>query len=182
MTTARKFVCTALVAAGVFGVVGACATRDDKAAASEASIAAACSTGPMYRWDSTFVTEDAPAGYVVGEKDPPTCTNHCATDTYPPGYNSYPYEALPSGSCASDAALCSMRAKPACPCVGDVGFPQREGGFSTFYCRCEAGAWRCARIRGGKIDAVGCHVMPSSPKCIPNPGYPYTIRDASTGG
>lgn len=160
--------------------LSSCSVRENTGDASGASSSSPCSDGPQYTWDSVFPAEDVPAGYDVNaNKNPPTCTNHCATDHYPAAtYVAYPYEALPSGACTSDGELCSMRAKPRCPCINDVGFPLPEGGYSTFYCRCGGGQWHCARIKGAVIDAKGCMVQPSSPACTPQRGS----ADASTDG
>lgn len=179
MKTFRVLSVGLIVAFAVYTSLAGCRTQEEAADDPNARSSAPCSEGPQYTWQSTFSQDDAPAGYDVNHHNPPTCTNHCGTEYHAPPYvGAYPYEALPSGSCASAGELCSMRAKPMCPCLNDVGYPSSTGGYDTFYCRCDAGQWRCTKIKNSEIGAIGCQVQPLSPSCTHRPEE----TDAATDG
>lgn len=169
------------VAPGIFVSFTALAACASSKQAAE-PVPQSCSDGPLYQWDSPIPAEDAPAGYDINGSDPgdnpPRCTPHCGTGQRTAGVDVFPFEALPSGACTAEGALCSMRAKPVCPCKNDGGFPDLSGGHFKFYCRCESGAWRCAKINGSNVPAKGCALQPGTPQCTPA----SDVGDASTGG
>lgn len=161
----RRTVLVALLlgAAGAArALVGCNASVDDVLVADgdEPRSSSPCSNGPLYTWDHPFPTGAAPDGYVVDERNPPTCTTHCGTQPNAERYVAYSYESLPSGSCTSDGELCAMRARPTCPCPEDT--PSGANGYDTFYCLCHDGQWTCTHVLG-KSSAAPCRQRP--PAC-----------------
>ena len=151
-----------------------CAARKDPPAGGSSS--SMCSDGPLYHWDSPFAHEDAPDGYDVnGGHNPPTCTVHCGVTQVGPVYRAYPFEALPSGSCATPGEICSLRAQPDCPCSNDAHPNAPTGGYFTFHCRCEGSGWRCVIINSSMVFGMGCEHRPGTPEC-------RTFSDASSDG
>jgi hypothetical protein len=124
-------------------------------------VSSACSTGPEYAWNYPFATEAAPEGFQVERNDPPVCTPHCGFERLVGPIAVYPYEALPSGACTTQAELCSMRARPTCPCANDNR--GSANGANTLYCKCESGMWRCSLIAGAESSAQPC--TKSLPEC-----------------
>ena len=154
------------VAASIRWLGGCTSARETapQTIAPEARSSSPCSTGPLYSWDYPFpVVSKAPDGYFVETRDPPTCTTHCGTVPNAANYVAYPYESLPSGSCASEGELCSMRARPTCPCPIDAH--GANDGQYTFYCRCSGGQWGCEHVLGGS-SAAGC--TQEAGACHPN--------------
>lgn len=129
----------------------------DSQDAGGASGASTCSTGAPYAWDTRFPYVSAPPGYTVDTNNPPACAPHCGHERNYPSYAAFPYEALPSGSCSTADALCSMHAWPTCPCTG-----VNTAGYDTFYCQCSAGEWQCSIIMGSVSTNMGC---PSASRC-----------------
>lgn len=161
-----RAVLVALLAGALLTAV-ACAPDDDDEHASDASpescagaqgkSASACSTGPQYpeEYDYPFAEDDlAIADGCLDPTSPPLCTPHCSAQT-PLGARSYC--GLPSGSCASEGEVCSMRAAPAWCFTTGLG----ARGF-VFHCSCTSGSWSCVKMRNSWIVASGCGPGPDA--------------------